>query len=339
MPEHVRSAVAQRAVARLLGISEQWINCSNATDRGHHLSPPHHHASLKIAIAGKGGVGKTTVAAALARTLAQRHLKVLAIDADPDANLASGLPLDTPGIVPAPLAAQRDLLHAAASPSGALPAGLFLLNPVVDDVPIPTVSWGGQHRLVVLGWTGHGGQGCYCDENAVLQRVLTRIVAEAGEIIIVDGEPGLEHLSRGTLASVDVLVAVLEPGLRSVHTAQTIRNLAADLGIPHCLPLLSGSHDLNDARQIQHQLGNWPLLGSLPFDPAIALADLAGRVPVFGVAYQAEIDRVTTELLELQHRHHGPAKFAPRPHTHIGPDGKSYTHTHNVASDHDHEHS
>jgi CO dehydrogenase maturation factor len=297
-----------------------------------------HRASLKIAIAGKGGVGKTTVAAALARALADRYFRVLAIDADPDANLASGLPLDAPEIVPAPLAAQRDLLRDTASQSGTLPAGLFLLNPVVDDVVIPTVSWGGQHRLVVLGWTGHGGQGCYCDENAVLRRVLNRIVAEAGEIIVVDGEPGLEHLSRGTLGSVDVLVAVLEPGRRSVQTAETIRSLAADLGIPHCFPLLSGSRAPNDARQIQDALGDWPLLGSLPFDPAVAEADLAGRVPVFGAPYQAEIDRVTTQLLELQHRDHGPARFAVRPHTHVGADGKSYAHRHDAASDQNHEH-
>jgi CO dehydrogenase maturation factor len=300
---------------------------------------PHHQASLKIAIAGKGGVGKTTVAAALARALAGRGFKVLAIDADPDANFASGLPLDAPGNLPSPLAAQHELLRATATRSGALPAGLFLLNPVIDDVAIPTVSWGGTNRLVVLGWTGHGGQGCYCDENAVLQRVLNRVVAEAGEIIVVDGEPGLEHLSRGTLASVDVLIAVLEPGLRSVQTAQTIRSLAADLGIPYCLPLLSASTGLDDARQVQHALGDWPLLGSLPFDPAIAQADLAGRLPVFGALYQAEIDCVTTQMIELQHRDHGRARFAPKPHTHIGADGKSYTHAHDAGANHNHEHS
>jgi CO dehydrogenase maturation factor len=300
---------------------------------------PHHHASLKIAIAGKGGVGKTTVAAALARAFAGRDFKVLAIDADPDANLASGLPLDAPEIAPAPLAAQRDLLRATSSQSGALPAGLFLLNPVVDDIAIPTVSWGGHHRLVVLGWTGHGGQGCYCDENAVLQRVLNKVVATAGEIIIVDGEPGLEHLSRGTLGSADILIAVLEPGLRSVQTAQTIRTLATDLGIPYCLPLLSGSHTADDAGEIQRALGHWPLLGSLPFDPAVAQADLAGRPPVFGALYQAEIDKVTTQLIDLQHRDHGAARFAPKPHTHIGADGKSYTHAHDIGADHhDHEH-
>ena len=306
-------------------------------------SPPgtcdrrHHTSSLKIAIAGKGGVGKTTVAAALARAFARRHFKVLAIDADPDANLASGLPLDTPAAPPPPLASQRGMLKASAG-AGGLPAGVFLLNPVVDDIPIPTVSWGHQNRLVVLGWTGRGGQGCYCDENAVLQSVLKRLVAQAGEVIVVDGEPGLEHLSRGTVASVDVLLAVLEPGIRSVQTAKTIRMLAADLGIPHCMPLLSGARNPQDAHQIQLQLGDWPLLGSLPFDPAIAQADLDGQVPVFGEAYQAEIDRIATELIAVDQREHGPVQFAPRPHTHIGPDGKPYLHTHAADPTGTHEH-
>lgn len=295
--------------------------------------------SLKIAIAGKGGVGKTTVAAALARAFTQRDLKVLAIDADPDANLASGLPLDRTDLAPAPLAARRDLLRATASQQGALPAGLFLLNPVIDDVTIPTVSWGGRNRLVVLGWTGHGGQGCYCDETAVLKRVLQRIVAEAGEVIIVDGEPGLEHLSRGTLGSVDVLIAVLEPGRRSVQTALTIRSLAEDLGIPHCLPLLSGSRDEADARQIELQLGDWPLLGRLPFDAAIARADLDGGLPQFGAAYHDEIDRIVAQLLALDHHAHGAPRFASRTHTHIGADGRAYTHSHGGASTHDQEHS
>lgn len=134
-----------------------------------------------------------------------------------------------------------------------------------------------------------------------------------------------------------MLIAVLQPGLRSVQTAQTIRSLAADLGIPYCLPLLSGSHDPDDISQIQDALGDWPLLGSLPFDPAIAEADLAGRVPVFGALYRAEIDRVATQLIELQRRHHSAAQFAPKPHTHIGADGKSYTHAHDASPDHNHE--
>jgi len=300
-------------------------------------SSAHRSAFLKIAVAGKGGVGKTTVAAALARSLANRTFKVLAIDADPDANLASGLPLDAPE-APSPLATQRELLQATARQKGGLPAGVFLLNPVLDGIDIPTVPWGHRHRLVVLGWTARGGQGCYCDENAVLQSVLKRLVAEPGEAIVVDGEPGLEHLSRGTLASVDVLAVVLDPGARSVQTAQTIRSLAADLGIPHCLPVLSGIHSQEEAIKIQNRLGDWPLFGSLPFDPAIAEADLDERPPIFGPAFHAEIERMVKELLALAQRQHDPVRFAPKPHIHIGPDGKPYVHTHAIDPTHTHEH-
>jgi CO dehydrogenase maturation factor len=297
----------------------------------------HRAASLKIAIAGKGGVGKTTVAAALARALANRNFKVLAIDADPDANLASGLPLDAPE-APSPLATQRERLKATARQNGSLPAGVFLLNPVLDDIDIPTVSWGHRHRLVVLGWTARGGQGCYCDENAVLRSVLNRLIAEPGEAIVVDGEPGLEHLSRGTLASADVLLAVLDPGARSVRTAQTIRSLAVDLGIPYCLPVLSGVRSKDEASKLEIRLGDWPLFGSLPFDPAIAEADLNGRPPVFGPAFGAEIESMVDKLLALARRQHDPVRFAPRPHTHIGPDGKPYVHAHAIDPTHTHEH-
>lgn len=277
------------------------------------------------------------MAAGLARALASRSFKVLAIDADPDANLASGLPLDELEAPPA-LASQRDLLQSAASQHGRLPAGVFLLNPVLDDIAIPTVTWGGGHRLVVLGWTARGGQGCYCDENAVLKGVLRRLVAEEGQAIVVDGEPGLEHLSRGTLASADVLITVLDPGARSAQTAQTIRSLAGDLGIPYCLPIISGVRSPAEVEIMQTRLGDWRIFGALPFDPAISQADLEGRPPIFGPAYEAELARIAAELIALDPRRHAAARFSPRPHTHIGPDGKPYVHAHAIDAGRSHEH-
>lgn len=139
---------------------------------------------MKIAIAGKGGVGKTTLAGFLARHLAENGHRVLAIDADPDANLASMLPLDAPS-APRPLAARRDIIDALTG-RGVVPAGVILLNPDIGAVlPDVRATWGGGHGLLVLGWHKGGGEGCYRAENAVLRRVLSTIVPRSGDTVLV----------------------------------------------------------------------------------------------------------------------------------------------------------
>lgn len=255
---------------------------------------------MKIAIAGKGGVGKTTLAGLLARHLAREGWRVLAIDADPDANLASALPLDNKA-APMALAARGDLVDALSGRS-ALPGGMILLNPDIGAVlPEIRTSWGGGHGLLVLGWHKGGGEGCYCAENAVLKRVLASVIPGADDAVLVDSEAGLEHMSRGTARAVDAVLAVVQPGQRSVETAFALRTLAADLGIRQVLPVLVGGRDAADEQAVQAMLGDWPLAAHLPFAPAIRDADLAGRPPILDDAFREPLRRIVAALKPSSH--------------------------------------
>jgi CO dehydrogenase maturation factor len=187
---------------------------------------------MKFAITGKGGTGKTTVAGLLAHYFNRDGFKVLAVDSDPDANLASaiGLPFDeASGITP--VSKQRRLIQER---TGAKPnqfGQLFKINPTVDDIPDKFCIDFRGIRLLVMGAVQKGGTGCACPENVLLRSLLTEIILNRNEVIIVDMEAGIEHLGRSTSQSVDKMVIVVEPGSRSVLTAKSIMKLAQEIGI------------------------------------------------------------------------------------------------------------
>lgn len=256
---------------------------------------------LRVAVVGKGGAGKTTVAGALARVLDRRGLRVLAVDADPDANLASALPVEG-GVVPEPLARRRDLIDRAVAEGGA-PEGLFLLNPDATGlVPRATVRWGRGQSLVALGWGKAGGEGCYCAEHALLRRVLARATAETADVTVIDSEAGLEHLGRGTIAGVDLALVVIEPGRRSVETAEAVRKLAADLAIPHVRCVVTGYRGDAELATVRGWLGGWSPLAAFPFDDAVRQADLEGGPPVLGGAFLAAAEALADAVLGLERR-------------------------------------
>ncbi|HEX7625184.1 MAG TPA: AAA family ATPase [Anaeromyxobacteraceae bacterium] len=253
----------------------------------------------RVAIVGKGGAGKTTIAGALARALDGRGVRVLAVDADPDANLASALPLDGEA-PPEPLARRHDLLRQAIAHEG-VPEGLFLLNPDTGTLlPRTTVTWGRGQSLVALGWAKAGGEGCYCSEHALLRRLLSKATAATADVTLIDCEAGLEHLSRGTIAGIDLALAVIEPGRRSVETAEAVRTLAADLGIRHVRCVVTGYRSAAELETVEGWLAGWPPVAAFPFDEAVRRADLEGVPPALAGPFLAAAERLADFVLDLE---------------------------------------
>jgi len=235
---------------------------------------------MKVAISGKGGTGKTTLAALLARTLADQGRPVLAVDADPDANLASalGLPAEQ---WPEPISQMQDLIKERTSSSGGYGA-FFKINPDVRDLPEKFTRTVHGVRLLTLGGVEKGGSGCICPESALLKALVTHLLLQPDEIVILDMEAGVEHLGRATAQAVSAMIIVVEPGRHSLQTARTIRRLAAQIHIPRLGVVVNKMAPEIDSDSLVAHLDGLPLLGTVSFDPQIAHADLEGTSPYTG---------------------------------------------------------
>jgi CO dehydrogenase maturation factor len=222
---------------------------------------------MKIAISGKGGVGKTTLSAMLAAAPALRGRHVIAIDADPDANLASALGLGEDE-QPRPLSEMGDLI---AERTGAKDGGgYFKLNPKVDDIPETYAARIGDIRLLVLGGVSKGGGGCICPATTLLKALLIHLVLGRDEALVMDMEAGIEHLGRATAQSMDALLVVVDASPWSVHTAQRVRKLAGDIAMPNIFAVANRVDREAQLNDIAGQLGEIPLIGHLPTDNRLA---------------------------------------------------------------------
>jgi CO dehydrogenase maturation factor len=235
----------------------------------------------KIAITGKGGVGKTTLAALLAYIYASAGRTVLAIDADPAASLAYalGFPRELADQI-TPIADMEELILERTGAKPGTVGGYFRLNPRVDDIPDTLSAEYRGVRLLQLGTIKQGGSGCICPESALLRNLVTHLLVARNEVVILDMEAGIEHLGRGTAGAVDAFLIVVEPSRRSLDTAQRIHKLATDIGVAHFFLVGNKVTGDDDLQFIRAHGPDIPLAGSFPIDERVSQADRQG-VAVF----------------------------------------------------------
>jgi CO dehydrogenase maturation factor len=235
---------------------------------------------MKIAITGKGGVGKTTLSAILSHLYAEGGKRVIAVDADPDANLGTALGISRNDIDKIrPIAEMSDLI---AERTGAKPGsmgGVFKLNPRVDDIPEEFGHKINNIIMLIMGKSKEAASGCYCPENVFLRRLLSHLIISRDEIVIVDMEAGIEHITRGTSDSVDAFIIVVEPGQRSLQTAMTVKEMAKGLGIKKLYVVANKARGKSDTNFIQDKLGDMKYLGSISFSDCIMQSDIEGKSP------------------------------------------------------------
>jgi CO dehydrogenase maturation factor len=233
---------------------------------------------MKLAVTGKGGVGKTTLTSLLAYLYTAQGRTVLAIDADPSPCLGAALGFP-PALVASvtPIAQMQSLIQERTGAQPGTFGGYFKLNPRVDDIPD---RFAVQHRgitLLELGAVEKGGAGCICPESVLLKQLVSHILLRRGEMILLDMYAGVEHLGRATAEAVDAMLVVCEPGARSLATAEQIVALAGDIGLARLY--LVGNKVRSDAERtyIETHTPGLPVLGHLPYAPQAQEADRTGN--------------------------------------------------------------
>lgn len=247
---------------------------------------------MKIAVSGKGGVGKTTFSALLIRTLDEMGKKVLAIDADPDANLASAIGIkDADKIVP--ISEMKELIYERTESKPGM-GGWFKLNPKVDDLPEALSAKMGNIKLMRLGGVAKGGGGCICPESTLLKVLVSHVILARDEVVVMDMEAGIEHLGRGTAMAVNKLIVVVEPGQRSIETARHVRELASQIKLDRIAIVGNKVRNEADREFLRKNLSDFEILGFLPYDPSLIEADVSGKSPF---DTESESKRLVAELI------------------------------------------
>lgn len=232
---------------------------------------------MKIAITGKGGVGKTTLSALLAQVYADLGRQVLAVDADPSPCLAGalGFPSELRQKL-SPISEMDDLIYER---TGAMPGttgGFFTLNPRVDDIPERFSAVHRGVRLLEMGAVDIGGAGCICPESAMLKTLFTHLLFRRDDVLILDMYAGVEHLGRATVDFVDAMLVVVEPTRRSLGTAAQIKKLANDIGLDRLWLVGNKVRNRDEAEFLVDETPGIPVLGTLPADMAVQDADRLG---------------------------------------------------------------
>jgi len=233
---------------------------------------------MKVAITGKGGVGKTTFASTLCRLYAAEGRNVLAADVDPDANLGLALGLteeEVNAIVPISKMKQLAKERTGANASNTF----YKLNPQVSDLPDELSKDVNGVKLLVMGTVDTGGTGCVCPEHVMLKAILSSLVFRKDDVVVMDMEAGLEHLGRGTASMMDQFIVVIEPGARSVQTYERIKQLAKDIGVTKVRVVANKVRDEQDEQFIRTRIPEEDLLGIIHYNTDVIAADRSGKSP------------------------------------------------------------
>jgi CO dehydrogenase maturation factor len=234
--------------------------------------------SLKLAVAGKGGVGKTTVAAWLSRLLAARGRRVVAIDADPVPCLAAALGIPNAEAI-VPVSRMQDLIaDRTGAPVGSVGA-MFRMNPTVEDLPARLSIEDRGVRLLVLGTIEQARSGCACPQSVFLKALLRHLVLAADDAVVLDMEAGVEHLGRGTAEGVDLMLVVVEPGRQSVVAARRIAELARGLGIKRVAAVANKVRGASDRSALAAALSEIEVVAWVDHSRTLVDGDLAGEAP------------------------------------------------------------
>jgi CO dehydrogenase maturation factor len=295
---------------------------------------------MKLAISGKGGVGKTTFAALLIKTLSEAGKRVLAIDADPDANLATALGIANPESM-APISDMRELIEERTGAKVGSLGAFFKLNPKVDDLPEKCSVEVDHIKFMRLGGVKKGGGGCICPTSTLLKALIAHILLARDEVVVMDMEAGIEHLGRGTAAAMDKLIVVVEPGRRSVETAQNIKRLAEEIGLTRIFLVGNKIRGKSDQAFLEQYVTGFQWLGFLPYDEQIIECDLTGKSPydMETPAKKVVWDIVQSLLSEEPEHRHVHAHPHSHEHAHEHQHGEvAHAHPHTHAHAHPHQH-
>jgi CO dehydrogenase maturation factor len=233
---------------------------------------------MKIAVTGKGGVGKTTFAAVLARLYAEEGRKVLCADVDPDANLGLALGFSEEELAKiTPISEMKEMIQERTQADAF--GKFFKINPKVDDLPDKLAHEINGVKLLLMGTVKTGGSGCVCPEHVILKRVLTHLIVGRDDVVIMDMEAGLEHLGRGTASMMDQFIVVVEPGARSIQTYEKVKQLAADLGIYKVSVVANKIRSGQDEEFIRSRIPEDALLGFIHYNEEVIDADRNGLSP------------------------------------------------------------
>jgi len=255
---------------------------------------------MKIALTGKGGVGKTTISACLSRYFADEGFDVLAVDADPDANLGLALGMSDEMIKSiVPISEMKDLVEERTVAEKGSFGTLFKMNPEVADIPERYAKEHNGVKLLTMGTVDAGGSGCVCPEHVLLKMLMSHLVLYQKDVVVMDMEAGIEHLGRGTAGAVDAFIVVVEPGVRSIQTYNKIKSMAMDIGVQQVFVIGNKIRNDGDIVFLKEKIGEENIIGFLNYRDAISETDRNNQSPYDDPEMRADIAALGKRIQEI----------------------------------------